>query len=103
MSCYPFLDPPETEVLTCCHLLADSATLRDVIHVSTDISKWQWQFFCDQPEHDEAQLRTTTLNHMLSLYPEIAELADCPLNCRLKKGFVSGKWYDFHFTTDRDS
>lgn len=95
MKTFPFEESPEEEVLVCRHLLEEEAVLGEVYHF--DVPKLSWRFACNSNKHTEHDVCKTTLGTMLERYPEIEEISSCPVNCMLRKGCNSGKWYDFIF------
>ena len=93
MQRFPFKEGPDARVFVCRHLLQQSAGLKKVYHFSTP--EYQWNFVCDAETHVNEDLLESTLGEVLQLFPEAAEVADCPDNVMMVKG-ESG-WYEFRF------
>lgn len=91
---FPFQEAPNTPVFVCQHIL-NGASLFRVYHLPKE--KTVWHMLCKE-HHIEADQRESTLQAMLEICPEIAELSDMPQDTKvmLQRGVDSGKWYDFH-------
>jgi len=94
MKDYNFQESPDTIVLICSHL-KNGSELHWVHHLPNE--KNVWNFMCTE-EHKLSDMIQIKLLEACELFPEIKELADVPqsMDVSFKKGKNSGKWYDFH-------
>ena len=71
---FPFVESPNTAVITCCHILEDNMP---ILYVSHDADDGMWQFLCGGA-HTEHQARVISLLEIYELDNSIAELSNMP-------------------------
>ena len=85
---FPFGEPENTAVITCCHIIEDGA---DILYVSHDADDGMWQFLCGGT-HKQEEARVVSLNEIFMLDNTVAELADMPYGYIAERKCKHSKW-----------
>jgi hypothetical protein len=89
---WPFLDPPNTAVITTVPILNRQASVQYVTH---DHEDGAWQFHHLRQHGEPASVKDAaviSLGNMLRLEPRIAELSDLPLGCHAWRDSEHAPW-----------
>lgn len=86
---WPFLDPPNTAVLTNVRILDEHAWVHYVTHDEEDGT---WQFHPPGGQASMKEAAVVSLDHMLKLDPRIEELADLPLGWHAWRDDENAPW-----------
>jgi hypothetical protein len=86
---WPFLDPPNTAVITSVRIFDEEDWVHYVTHDEED-GCWQFHPFTGEASMKEAAV--VSLKGMLELEPRIEELADLPLGWHAWRDSKSGPW-----------
>jgi hypothetical protein len=86
---WPFLDPPNTAVITNVRILDQEDWVHYVTHDAED-GAWQFHPYLGPASMKEAAV--ASLAHMLRIEPRIEELADLPLGWRAWRDSKSAHW-----------
>lgn len=84
---FPFGEPKNTAVITCCHIIDNSA---DILYVSHD-EDGMWQFLCGGT-HSTEDARVVALGEIAALDRTVGELASMPLGSAAERGSKSSAW-----------
>ena len=71
---FPFNEPQNTAVITCCHIIDGNS---DILFVSHDGNDGMWQFLCGET-HIQEEARVVSLNEIFMLDNTLAALANLP-------------------------
>ena len=85
---FPFREPENTAVITCCHIIENGA---DILYVSHDAEDGMWQFLCGGT-HTQEQARVVSLNEIFTLDNTISELASMPCGYIAERKNKNSKW-----------
>ena len=85
---FPFSEPENTAVITCCHIIDNGA---DILYVSHDAEDGMWQFLCGRT-HTQEQARVVSLNEIFALDNTVSELADMPCGYIAQRKSKHSKW-----------
>ena len=85
---FPFREPENTAVITCCHIIEDSA---DILYVSHDADDGMWQFLCGEI-HMQEQARVVSLNEIFKLDNTVSELTNMFCGYIAERKNKSSKW-----------
>lgn len=85
---FPFHDPENVAVFTCCHVLEQGEEIRWVGHDEEDGA---WQFLCGG-EHDEVDVRIVGLGEIWAFDETVGELADLPLGGQAERDGKGDRW-----------
>ena len=85
---FPFREPENTAVITCCHIIENGA---DILYVSHDAEDGMWQFLCGGT-HLQEQAKVVSLNEIFMLDNTVAELADVPYGYIAARRNKHSKW-----------
>ncbi len=84
---FPFDTPPDTAVITCCHVLDGHA----ILHVSHDADDGMWQFLCGK-SHSTHEARVVSLAEILALDQSVAALSRLPFGCTAQRRWRFSPW-----------
>ncbi|MBE6982110.1 MAG: hypothetical protein E7437_07320 [Ruminococcaceae bacterium] len=85
---FPFSEPENTAVITCCHIIDNGA---DILYVSHDAEDGMWQFLCGGT-HTQEQARVVSLREIFTLDNTVSELANMPCGYIAERTNKSSKW-----------
>ena len=85
---FPFHDPENVAVFTCCHVLEQGAEIRYVCHDEEDGA---WQFLCGG-DHDEEDARIVGLGEIWARDETVGVLADLPLGWCAERESRGAQW-----------
>lgn len=85
---FPFDEPENTAVITCCHIIENAA---DILYVSHDAEDGMWQFLCGST-HMQEQARVVSLNEIFTLDHTVSELANMPWGYIAERKSKYAKW-----------
>ena len=85
---FPFLEPENTAVITCCHIIENGA---DILYVSHDAEDGMWQFLCGGA-HMQEQARVVSLREIFTLDNTVSELANMPCGYIAERTNKNSKW-----------
>ena len=85
---FPFSEPENTAVITCCHIIESGA---DILYVSHDTEDGMWQFLCGGA-HMQEQARVVSLNEIFTLDNTVSELTNMPLGYIAERKSKHSKW-----------
>ena len=85
---FPFSEPENTAVITCCHIIDNGA---DILYVSHDAEDGMWQFLCGEI-HMKEQARVISLNEIFKLDNTVSELANMFCGYVAERKNKSSKW-----------
>lgn len=85
---FPFNEPPNTAVITCCHIIDDGA---DILYVSHDDEDGAWQFLCGNT-HYTNEARVASLDELFKLDNSMAELSSTPCDCIAERSNRYSDW-----------
>ena len=83
---FPFDEPKNTAVITCCHVVSGKA----ILHVSHD-EDGMWQFLCES-EHSTEEARVVALGEIVALDRAVSELASMPCGTVADRESVTSAW-----------
>ena len=85
----PFLDPPNTAVITSVRILDGQEWVQYVSHDEED-GAWQFHPLQDHPEMENAAV--VALHRMIEIEPRLLELADLPLGWQAWRESKDAEW-----------
>ena len=85
---FPFREPENTAVITCCHIIETGV---DILYVSHDAEGGMWQFLCGGI-HTQEQARVVSLNEILAHDNTVSELANMPCGYIAERKSKNSKW-----------
>jgi hypothetical protein len=88
---FPFNEPENVAVFTCCHIIEQDA---DICYVTHDEDDGAWQFLCGQ-DHCEADARVISLRSVFDKDPGIGDLYEMPLGCGATRTNKRAPWNGF--------
>ena len=84
---FPFVDSPDTAVITCHHVLEGSPILR----VTHDADNGMWQFLCSH-SHETDEARVISLREALTLDASLRRIARMPCGCIAVRSDAKARW-----------
>ena len=85
---FPFKEPENTAVMTCRHIIENSA---DILYVSHDKDDGFWQFLCGAT-HIQSDARVVALGEIFTLDNSLSQLADMPCGYFAERKNKSANW-----------
>lgn len=85
---FPFSEPENTAVITCCHFIDNDA---DILYASHDAEDGMWQFLCGGA-HIQEQARVVAMNEIFTLDNTVSELANMPCGYIAERKIKHSKW-----------
>ena len=85
---FPFSEPENMAVITCCHIIENSA---DILYASHDAEDGTWQFLCGGA-HLQEQARVVSLKEVFTLDNTVSELANIPSGYIAERKCKHSKW-----------
>ncbi len=85
---YPFMDPPNTACITCCHIMDGTDYIRFVSHDDED---GMWQFLCGR-KHETEDARLVSLESIFEIDNSVGELADMPCGHQAERDTENSIW-----------
>lgn len=85
---FPFNEPKNTSVITCCHIVENGA---DILYVSHDEEDGMWQFLCGRT-HTQEQARVVSLNEIFALDNSLCEIAVMPCGYFAERKNRTANW-----------
>ena len=85
---FPFREPENTAVITCCHIIENGA---DILYVSHDAEDGMWQFLCGN-SHEITDAKLVALEEVFALDNSISRIADMPYGYIATRKNVNLEW-----------
>ena len=85
---FPFVESPNTAVITCCHILEDNMP---ILYVSHDADDGMWQFLCGK-SHATSEARVISLEEIFKLDKTLSELSDLPCGFIAERNSKKEEW-----------
>ena len=85
---FPFCEPENTAIITCCHIIENGA---DILYVSHDAEDGMWQFLCGGT-HMQEQASVVSLREIFTLDNTVSELANLPCGYFAERRNKNSKW-----------
>jgi hypothetical protein len=97
---YKFKEAATTACFVCSHVLNRERPVLLVTH-DDDGEYEYWQFLCGETDHDDAQIKITSMKKATEIDPSVNDLHDMPVGVRADRKSIKDPWKPFTITNKK--